>query len=203
MEEKRYILLICLMFLLGTSCYNEKSAENAETIISIDLNETKKLIDLSLCFDSISLYRLNIPENEVIGVIKKIIFNDELILLLSDKQKQIFIFDVHGNYLRKIDRYGPGPEEYTSMGNFFLLDSFIVVVDVNASNLTFYDKNGLFHKKMAHQDIFRDIESYDNDSYLCFTPDYMPGNPYGIWLMDNNGLFARYVKNQRKYIPIA
>lgn len=194
MDRILCILSTSILLLLTTSCNDKNTALEADTKISIDLNETTKVFDLSFCFDSSSISRLTVPENEIIGVIKKVIFEDDLIFLLSDKQKQIFIFDIYGNYLRKIDRIGHGPQEYTTISNFFLSDSLIGIVDVHTSNVIFYDRYGNFQRKFTHKDIFRDIIAYENDSYLCFTPDFMPNNPYGIWVMNNDGLFEKYIK---------
>jgi hypothetical protein len=197
--KKKYILSICSITLLCIGCVKLGQERQEHEIIKVNLDKIFNRLDLSFCFDSIYTHTLITPEDEVIGIISKILFHEGHVFLLSEKQKKIYIFNEHGKYVNKIDNIGPGPREYSSITNFFLKDGLIGIIDDRQSMVTFYRLNGDFVNKMSYKNIFRDIIPYDDSTYLCYTPDFMEKNPYGIWIMDNNGHYKRDIaKPQEK-----
>ena len=57
------------------------------------------------------------PENDLIGNIKKILFVNDTIVILDIVRESVLFFDEKGNFLSKISRKGRGPGEYHSISN--------------------------------------------------------------------------------------
>lgn len=178
-----YVSILSLLFI---KCVNTKGDTCNHEIINIDLSNVSNELNLPFSFDTINTYKLNVQNGDVIGIVDKVLFKDDKVLLLASKQKQVFIFNNNGEYLNKIHKSGSGPGEYTSINNIFLKDNLVGIVDIHLSTIFFYDYNGDFVNSMSSNNIFRDIIAY-NDSFLCYTPDFMSDNAYGIWLMNSNG----------------
>lgn len=193
----KYILNV-LWIVLILSCNNKNLPEENSIKVPVDLNSTEKKLNLTNCFDSVETIKLVAPEDEIIGIIKKVLFEDEKVYLLSDKQKTVFIFDDKGSFLRKINYVGSGPEEYITAKNFFLMNDLIGIVDEMSSMILFYDQAGKFVKKIKHDLIFRDIIPL-GEIFLCYTPDKMSKNPYGLWEMSANGSFKKNIFEPEKH----
>ena len=87
----------------------------------------------------------------------------------------IFIFDKKGKGLRKINRQGPGDEEYTFLLKAFLDEdnNELFVNDHRASKMSVYDLFGQFKRSFKHKDgsIFDPVYNFDKNNLICL--DYI------------------------------
>lgn len=187
MNKIIFILMIVSIYLVVSGCKKGNTETDKYETIQVDITKNNNSLDTIFCFDSTKTHKLQLPDSDVIGIINKVIFDKEYIYLLSKKQKEIFVFTKNGIFTGKIDSAGSGPGEYTSIDNFFLQDELIGIVDVNLSTILFYNIDGQFIDKIFYTDILRDVIAFSKDTYLCYTPDLMKNNEYGIWLMNNEG----------------
>jgi len=121
---------------LAVSCSSSyQIAENDNLSVVVDVAAVMKegWITLDSTLYSVRYVRLDTNEDCLIGTIHKaLIFNDRIYVADFTQAMAIFVFDMRGNFLFKIDRRGRGSGEYLSIndfdidthGNIYIFDSF-------------------------------------------------------------------------------
>jgi hypothetical protein len=89
-----------------------------EKKISINYHEAKEIINDYDIIDSVQYIKLEDTDN-LIGEVRKMIITPNEYLLWDNQNKWIWIFDKSGKYRNKITNFGLGPDEYSSIVNFF------------------------------------------------------------------------------------
>ncbi len=117
-----FITLVTFQMLL-TMCSTNKT-ENSETKndfieINIDELDLKDSVRFSTFFSGVKIIPLETNKNCLIGRITEIeIINDTLYVLDQMNSKSLFVFDLEGNFVRKIGNEGRGPGEYVRPRSF-------------------------------------------------------------------------------------
>ncbi len=165
--KKRYVLLLILVSFL-TCCkwdvrksqktshevYNtihgfEKKEsvllnKNCTEITIKDFPQHKQALRFSSVFDSIKYIKLKTNKQSLIAKIDKIEILDSCIYILDRRiSKSVFIFDLDGNFIKKIKRVGKGPGEYLLLQNFFFEHSKnLLTLFVNNNKFIYFDTLG-------------------------------------------------------------
>ena len=83
----------------------------------------------------------------------------------------IFIYNRKGKALKKINRRGQGPEEYTNISKVFLDEenAEIFVNDYHIKKVIVYDLNGKFKRSFRHQEVatYNQMYNFDKDNFIC------------------------------------
>ncbi len=103
----------------------------------------------------------------------------EDVIILRNRNRSsdgnIFIFDKKGKGLRKINRQGPGDEEYTFLLKAFLDEdnNELFVNDHRASKMSVYELFGQFKRSFKHKEgsIFDPVYNFDKNNLICL--DYI------------------------------
>ena len=103
----------------------------------------------------------------------------EDVIILRNRNRSsdgnIFIFNKKGKGLRKINRQGPGDEEYTFLLKAFLDEdnNELFVNDHRASKMSVYDFFGQFKRSFKHKEgsIFDPVYNFDKNNLICL--DYI------------------------------
>ena len=111
---KNNILFIILSFSL-LSCQHKGDSTKNSTIETIPVfsNYTAEL-PFSAFVDTIELIPLETTEDNLIGEITRVIFNDGKYYIRSTNGMQnpkLFVFNENGKYIQKISKQGVGPGE--------------------------------------------------------------------------------------------
>lgn len=129
------ILTLSLMLLFSIflfSCKRDRGTEKPEGVIFVDLDKVKNTI----CLDELAkkVQYINIEENDtsIIGSVESVLLSkDRLVISDNDVTESIFITDLTGKIVSKIDAKGEGPGEYLSIretrvdestGSVYILD---------------------------------------------------------------------------------
>ena len=130
---KNNILFIILSFSL-LSCQHKGDSTKNSTIETIPVfsNYTAEL-PFSAFVDTIELIPLETTEDNLIGEITRVIFNDGKYYIRSTNGMQnpkLFVFNENGKYIQKISKQGVGPGEYLDFEDFTIAnDDHIVLAD--------------------------------------------------------------------------
>lgn len=108
------ILIILLLFF--SSCSEPETPSANTTILSVN-PENKSDLKFSNLFEELDYIFLN-TEGTPLGVIRKIVIEDEKIFVLDGQANIIYIFDLSGDLQFMINRIGKGEGEYTGMSDF-------------------------------------------------------------------------------------
>ena len=110
--------------------------ENAEEVMFENIVEDIRYIPLG-------------DEEDVMGQIDQILYNDGIFYLFDQKQDEVFLYNEEGKCIKKISDRGPGPKEYIGIGNIDINPegSELLIEDRMTSNVSFYDLRGNFKYK--------------------------------------------------------
>ncbi len=114
----------------------------ADDIPDIYISPPSGIITISEIVDSIGFIILDSKEGGIIGNIGKVVHNNHRFHLHDEIQEKIFVFSEDGEYISRISRKGPGPEEYPAITDFSVKGDTIVIF--NRNKLYMYDINGNF-----------------------------------------------------------
>lgn len=130
-EIYKYIIILLLV-----SC----SSQNREKdIIKIDVH---KINEVKHSFES---YKSLTLDNQVlIASIDKLKIVGDKLFILDKKNNIVNIYDLEGNLLNTINRYGQGPEEYTNIADIEVSDTCIYVLSHELRKLLVYNFDGHF-----------------------------------------------------------
>ncbi len=154
MDIKTIGCITTILFVLCfTSCTNTPK-DNATGIntLNIDLSLAKQEKRISQIFSDISLIKLETTPNSLIGEINKIFLTNNLIYI-SDGLS-IYLFDMNGQFKKRLHSNGKGPGEYTGISDF--------VVD---ENNTIEILNSGLQKVIRYDSTFKFIDEYRINRY--------------------------------------
>lgn len=142
---KNKILLLFLTIASFHACTPSQKEIGANTIRPISIASDNPKIPIDSLIEEIKYIKLETNEENLIGLISKIIFTDQHIFIADNVMaNRIYMFDRNGHFLKKIGSIGNGPGEYLSIDHITLTPDRkkMVVVDDKKSQLLFYDLNG-------------------------------------------------------------
>ena len=129
--------------------FNNLFAQNAKAT-NIDVVKAmgkEKIEYLSSYAKDIQYIPLETKKESLIKTINRIVVEKNKIFILSDF-KSILIFDIKGNFIGKVNRFGRGPQEYTDILSF-LVDPVSENICILSSRAIFeYDIKGNFIYKI-------------------------------------------------------
>lgn len=131
---------LLLLFLLSFACQNNK---NLNENIHIDVNSNNKTLHFFDIFSKAEIVPLETNDSSLIVNADKIIYKNDSIYLLDQKQSQIFVFNNSGKFLWKLDKLGRGPGEYLNIEDFVInpLNSNIEIISATGQYII-YDPHG-------------------------------------------------------------
>ena len=192
------LVFFCLIIWIS-SCSNNKTNSDAIQKIYFDTNQSVKNFDLKNIVDStVAIIPLETSDHCLISKIDKIEIADNCIYIQDNLAQSIYIFDMEGKYINKINRRGQGPGEYANLSYMTVTDSTIVILDHHTRKCFEYSKNTLTF--LREERIFEKI--------WCTEVFTLPGSTYYIneWSNSTLGkyrLFSRKGGSNEfeKYLP--
>src|SRR5690554_5893894 len=163
MKKSLYILFIILF---AVSCDRKQTKEN-----TIYLEATEQTIAVDSLLKSINLIYLEDYDSLFIGEISKIKKYDSTYYLLdSHKNKAIYLYDDHGNYISNYHAFGGGPGEYTSILDFDIdtIKGEIIAL-CYPSKLVFTDLQLSFKKEVSLEGANYDRMVIINDNIYLYS----------------------------------
>ncbi|MFV0418724.1 MAG: 6-bladed beta-propeller [Dysgonomonas sp.] len=220
----KYSIFSLVFFLLLLSCKESGiKRPSMESKYTINVDDIKKegVLGLSSIFKSIRPIILETKDNCLIGNIDGMqVFNDLIYILDIRIGRGVFVFDMEGNFVRRIGRIGGGPGEYSSVSDFTFdrENGMIFLIDDESLKINKYKLNGEYvssisinemdgrsaHIQYIDKKIYADFESYRTneniDSCLIKTIDPSNGKVMENWLsVSNNNGWQRIILKGESY----
>jgi len=183
--KKTNLILTILLFAVMTGCGIKQSTDD---FITVDVTKSYPVKNLILQdFMDVEYIALEttdefITQGRVMDIGKKYI-----LVTNWNRDGNILIYDRSGKGLRKINRMGRGPEEYT-LAHTIILDeenNEIFVHDYSPSKIVVYDLNGTFKRSFNYNSDdellrFSEIHSYDRNHLIGYdaTGNYYEERPF-------------------------
>ncbi|GAK36685.1 6-bladed beta-propeller [Bacteroides graminisolvens] len=110
--------LYVIIILLGSSCAERQPIKESENLIFVDL-EKENSVSMYDLFSKVELIPLENTNEAVVGEpIREMRVDNGHFYLLTGKQEVIWHFDEKGHFVDKINHYGSGPNEYSTLSDF-------------------------------------------------------------------------------------
>jgi hypothetical protein len=156
------------------------SCSNSDQKINKINIETKRIesIDSNKLISEIEVIPLETNDTSLISGIRKMIYWNNELFIFDRNQKQIMLFDIKGNFIRKLQRVGRGPGEYLDISDFAINPFNNNIEFVDGYNLYVYNNEFVFIEKV--QIPKKDIRSINeleiiNEEQILFMAN---GRPY-------------------------
>ncbi len=167
-----------ILFMISGFIGCNKPKPKSEDFITVDVTATYPKKELILQdFMDVEYIPLESTDSFITMAHVQDIGEDVIILRNRNRSSDgnIFIFDKKGKGLRKINRQGPGDEEYTFLLKAFLDEdnNELFVNDHRTSKMSVYDLFGQFKRSFKHKEgsIFDPVYNFDKNNLICL--DYI------------------------------
>lgn len=149
-----FIYLFIPLFLLLLSC--QKSNKEISNVQEIDCSFDESMtIKMSEITDSIEIVPLETKEESFIGMASKIkTYNRKYYIGTGMPQiNKILVFNANGEYITQLDKVGAGPDEYTEIKDFIILNDSIIALTTHADPrilmYNIYNKQCILNKRIT------------------------------------------------------
>lgn len=205
---KYWVIIFCIS--ISISCKRNSEISTSATTITIDSNsQIQDKVFFSELIDSIRYVKLETNDSMIlIGEINKIILaKNKLFVLDRNNSKSLYIFDLDGILLNRINNIGDGPGEFREPTDFELdtLNNQILLYCKKTKSINFYDFNGSFVKSWHTDLVFKGFTISPNNHIACFVHDVFNYNdkhgalPYNLLTLDfNNELIHTQFPNEMR-----
>jgi len=168
------ISLGVILFILAGCGENKQTTED---LIFVDVTKSYPKREMLLhYFLDVEYISLETNDNFITSANIQAIGQKIMIFTNLRMDGDIFIFDRNGKALRKINRWGQGPEEYAFIKNVILDEDNgeMHVNDIFSSKIAVYDLVGNFKRSFRYKDgIGLDqIGNFDKDNWICHDSYY-------------------------------
>jgi hypothetical protein len=141
---KKLISLILIIVIYGCGLNGSKKKPLDETVLIDFSKELNKVNFSDLISDDFKVVQLESTDESLIGQVNKVLIQDGYIFVFDwNKAKSIFMFSDTGKFIRKIGKFGPGPEELGGPIDFFIEDNLVYILDMGI-NIKIIDFDGNF-----------------------------------------------------------
>ena len=124
------------------SCMPTSGSKGLNVIILDHFASKPEKVSLNEIANRIDYIQLETTPESLIGRIGKIQIKDNKMYILDELTESILVFNISGQFIRRIGTKGRGPGEYISIRDFALCDSVILVRDAGQSKVILYDTLG-------------------------------------------------------------
>lgn len=140
--------------------------------------------------DSVTYFVLETNKESVMGGISGCHLVKDT-MYISDYQS-IYIYDIKGNYVRKISKRGRGRGEYLQLSFFDVnkRNGEIYIYDSGKNQIMIYSPKGDFLRSFPVP-VVRDFAVTESGNFVFCYPDYTDVGIRGVWLTDKNGTFIK------------
>jgi hypothetical protein len=170
--KKNAVLLFLFFLFLWNGCTDTKQSKGNINVIDITRIHPENFYNAGEEVVSTEFIPLE-TNDEFLCAGKVVAFTDEIIVYHNNRVGgDILIFDRKGKALKKINRQGPGREEYARSNNDIVYDNANKELFVNSiltGKIAVYDLEGNFKRSFRQHTIYWEMENYDEELLICYT----------------------------------
>jgi len=195
MNKRRFLVLGMLLFVLATSCQDQRSDSSFNIKVRDEIGSTPKDLVLSGFGTKTQYIKLESTPDVSLRHIQKLQLTDDGIYL-SDR-KGLYLFDFQGRFLNEVGNIGNGPGEHSGNIRFAVNESANEIYIYNIlKNIMVYDRvSGLFLREFPVEYNVSEILVPQPDRIALFTWDT---DRVRVILMDTNGNILEKITNSSR-----
>lgn len=163
-------IIVILFFTFSIFSCNNNNHNSYNTVI-ISISNKDSIIELEKVINNIKAIQLETNENNLIGIITKIIYTDDHIIIGDNLiSNAIYMFSIDGKFIKQISSIGNGPGEYISFTHITLSadKKNIIIIDGTKGKAIYYSIDGGYIKEeiLPYRS---EIVEYINNNELAFS----------------------------------
>jgi len=187
--KKRFPHLIVILVGIGIICTRCQQNDNQSMLRVIDLENisetTKKASEI---FETLDVIRLELRNESVLGEIRNVEFFENSIFVTDNKKLVLFEFDLNGNFIKSLNKFGKGPSEYLELCDFIIDEQrrIIEILDCKQNKIIKYNIDSFSYVETI------DLEVKNSKSFV---------KENGIYVIQTNG-FTNNINNEPTNSPL-
>lgn len=172
------LIYFFLIILIVSSCKKKDDS------IIINLEQNSDKFNYTQISKKVDYIKLDIKDDCLLTDIKKILFDNDTLIIQDTKHEGIFIFTRNGNFVKQINYIGQGPSEYHN-DDAIAIDSTlnqIYIYDMMNFKINKYTYNGKFIASQKIDFFIRDFAMINNNFLMiqpCINKVYKRN---GLWV---------------------
>lgn len=181
------------------SCDLKKTSNISKcTKINISEKDFLEKVNYNDLYDSTWQVKLETTKQSIIVFCDRLFITDKTILIFDRSQSSVFIFNLNGSYLTKINSIGKGPNEYLHPEEAFINSkNELVLCDPSIQKNFYYSLNGAFIRTTKIEDIpFYNMLELNDGGTVFFTGCKGNSNKR----VANNHLYMKTPKNKNLFL---
>ncbi|NMB49930.1 MAG: 6-bladed beta-propeller [Bacteroidales bacterium] len=203
---KKFVIDMLIAMLIIASCTESskdkivKSVVNDGETIKIflekDIDKNEK-INLDSLIESMDYITPQLTDESIIGEYDKIIVCDDRFFIMENSinNKSVFVFDLNGKYLSKVNSVRQGPGEYITIHDFYYDSKNQLIGILSQSQILRYELNGTFKDKInLRKYAIKEIAYANEHVYAYCQPQCKSINCYSVLVLDEkfNPIYEDY-----------
>jgi hypothetical protein len=155
------------------SCSSESYSKTEGTPLMIDY-KSRSEIKLSDFVSDFTVIPLETADDFLVAQIDRVQLFDNKIYVLDMRSSVLFIFDIFGKFINKLDKVGQGPGEYLFLSDFVINKNGIHVLDVSSRKINRYGFDLDFMEKTAFETLGSNLMPDSSGFWLYNEPTFLP-----------------------------
>jgi len=168
------IVYLFILFFSYSSCDHIPSDVDIYVLDEESLQEDPS-IDLNEITREIKYIRLDESENVIAENISNLINTQDYIILstrsfnaIGNSNSELLLFNIEGEFVRKIGTQGSGPEEYLAIDDIELYDDTIYVLDRYSRAVLIFNLENRFIEKLTTPGVPCEFEIIENEIFFGY-----------------------------------
>lgn len=170
MKKEFIIFFMYPLFFFFFCCKGnmQKNDVDSNDVKSIAVSSIEKLLLDTTCFKKPQIVVLETTKESLLSEIKKIAMDDSILFVCDKYSNKLFMFDVNGKFVNKIDSKGNGPKEYIQTVDFTIdpMNKQIILLCAIPEKRMYFTYKGEFIKEERNSAFFSSIATDSKYIYL-------------------------------------
>jgi hypothetical protein len=196
MKHLTSTIISIFVLIIPLGCNKSKNAQTVEgdypIIYAGDIKpDNNSLLHLSEFVERIDIIPLEFDDSCILGEIRKIVIHDDNIFIIERRRPTtatVYRFDMQGNFINTIGKYGQGPSDILELHDFSINEeeNKIYLLDSGKKAILCYSFDGKFIEKININQNSQKFE-YFNNHFFVYIDNTFQDRPFCFTVLDTKG----------------
>jgi hypothetical protein len=153
-----------------------------------DISKDKR-VSLDSLIDTMYYISPQLTNESVIGRYDKVLVNDSLLFIMENSisNKSVFVFDLKGKFLSKVNSFGQGPGEYISIHDFYYDNRNKLIGVLSQSCIIRYNLDGTYKDQFDLRNYYvSEVEFVNGHLYAYCLPQCNSSTCFSVLVFNEN-----------------
>ncbi|MCI1682571.1 MAG: 6-bladed beta-propeller [Bacteroides sp.] len=196
--NKYSLIYLTLILIAAIGCTSNNKAKSFKSLqgnkrcLNIFLEEDiskDKRVSLDSLIDTMYYISPQLTNESVIGRYDKVLVNDSLLFIMENSisNKSVFVFDLKGKFLSKVNSFGQGPGEYISIHDFYYDNRNKLIGVLSQSCIIRYNLDGTYKDQFDLRNYYvSEVEFVNGHLYAYCLPQCNSSTCFSVLVFNEN-----------------